>query len=116
MSRSESAGWRRVPIQLSVAAVVVAGLGGALAGAAIADDDDVPTVEPASDRQAVRLSTGGQAAEAAQLREIVLKMPAGWPATEAMRQAAAEYDWRHVVDLMPAGWPATEVMRERSAP
>lgn len=126
MSASESAGWRRVPIQFAVAAAVVTGIGGAFAGAAIANDDGDATMEPAAagSIQAERTSTQVQAAEQAQLRAIVVKMPSGWTATEVMWRGATQpqndtsavhHDWRHAATLMPSGWPATDVMRRAAA-
>jgi hypothetical protein len=60
------------------------------------------------------------AAERARLVEITAQMPAGWPATEVMRQAAegpalsaAELQrLQQDAARMPAGWPATEAMRK----
>ena len=125
MNRSESAGWRRIPIEVAAIAVVVTGIGGALAGASIADNDSRPTVQRAavSASQAERTSTGLQAADHAGLGAIVAKMPSGWPATEVMREAAgqplrnaaAHHDWRQAAELMPPGWPATDVMRRSAA-
>jgi hypothetical protein len=127
MSKSEPAGWRRVPIQLAVAAAVVTGAGGALAGAAIADDDSDRTVElPAAGANRTPYTpytpTPISARERARLLAIVAKMPSGWPATEVMRQAAAaerspdaHQDWRRAVELMPTGWAATEVIRQAAA-
>ncbi len=124
MSGSESASWRRIPIEVAAVAVVVTGIGGALAGASIAGDDSRPAVQRAAVvvSQADRTSTGVQAAEQARLGVIVVRMPSGWPATEVMleaagkrpQDAAAHHDWRQAAELMPSGWPASDVMR-RSA-
>ena len=53
-----------------------------------------------------------------ELAAMVDKMPAGWPATEAMRREAGQPTsgsaerarWRRDAERMPAGWPATEAM------
>src|SRR5262245_14557674 len=110
MSKSESASWRRVPIQFAIAGALVAGFGGALAGAAIANDESNRTVAPAriDDDHLDRTSTAVQTAQ--DLRTIVDRMPAGWPATQVMRHAvqqddgdiAAHVDWQQAVERMPA--------------
>jgi hypothetical protein len=124
MSRTESARRREVPVQLAVAAVLVTGIGGALAGAAIANDDG-PTagVVEADAVRTQRPSARVDTREQTRLQAIAVKMPAGWPATEAMRattqpshHATIHADWRQTAELMPAGWPATEAMRATTQP
>jgi hypothetical protein len=59
-----------------------------------------------------------QLAHRQDLRRDVARMPAGWPATEAMRleaeqplgDAAQRATWRRNVELMPPEWPATQAM------
>ena len=127
MSTRKTPRWRRVPIQFAVVAAVATGTAGAIAGAAIANDDDDRASEVLASDDAIdadrtkavpRLIT---AREQRRLRQIVAKMPAGWPATEVMRRAAEQpladavtreqRRLREIVAKMPAGWPTTEVMR-----
>ena len=116
-----------MPIHLAAAAAVLAGTVGAIAGAAIAGDGDRPATvfedvvapgrEPASTPIYVELL------ERARLSDAVDEMPAGWPATEVMRQqieaplgdAAQRARWRETAEHMPAGWPATDATRRSGA-
>ena len=72
--------------------------------------DDVGTTTPAQ--------TPAPASATAQSRShtdvpVYRRMPAGWPATEVMRQEAeARARWQHDAELMPSGWPATQVMQQ----
>ena len=114
----------RVPIHLAAAAAVLAGTVGAIVGAVIADDDDRPAtrveaaVTPRPDLASAPIYV--EVVERARLREAVDHMPAGWPATEVMRQqidaplsATERARLSEAVDQMPAGWPATEIMRQQ---
>jgi hypothetical protein len=121
MSRNELSSWRKIPIQLALAAAVVTAIGGVIAGATIAGDgDDTVALAESEGRQTERTSTRTQPRARAGMEAIVAEMPAGWPATEAMRQAAEEAPggaaaregWRQAAAGMPAGWPATEAMRQ----
>ena len=112
MSRSNETGRRHIAVSLAAAALVVAGIGG-VAALSVARDSHGHT--------AVANVSGGRTAEAREhlpLQVVVGRMPAGWPATEVMRQVAeqssdglASARWRESAELMPAGWPATEAMR-----
>jgi hypothetical protein len=78
MSRNERSNWRKAPIHLAVAAVVITCAGSSLASAA-------PAPRPAVERH------GAQAPRPEHhfdWREAWKLMPAGWPATEVMRRAA----------------------------
>ena len=113
----------RVPLHLAAAAAVLAGTVGAIAGAAIAGDDDRPAaliedaVTPAPDLTSTPIYI--EVLERARLHDVVEQMPAGWPATEVMRReveaplgdAAQRARWREAAEHMPAGWPATEATR-----
>ena len=117
----------RVPIHLAAAAAVLAGTVGAIVGAVIADDDDLPAtrveaaVAPRPDLASAPIYV--EVLERARLRDAVDHMPAGWPATEVMRQqieaplgdAADRARWSVAVEGMPAGWPATEATRQSGA-
>jgi hypothetical protein len=117
----------RVPLHLAAAAAVVAGTVGALAGAAIARDDNrpAPAVEEVVTPRADVASSPVylEVLEQARLRDAVDRMPAGWPATEVMRHqveaplgdAAQRARWREAAEHMPAGWPATEATRRSGA-
>jgi hypothetical protein len=129
MSTSKTPRWRRVPIQFAVVAAVASGTAGAIAGAAIANDDD----DRASDVVAVDADLAADRTEAVptwiliraqrRLGQIAARMPSGWPATEVMRRAAeqplgdavARERWSRDAERMPSGWPATEVMRGAAA-
>jgi hypothetical protein len=126
MSTNKTPSWRRVPIQLAVVAAVATGAAGAIAGAAIANDDRGS--EPAADAAVNPDRTEVDpiwitVREQLRLRQIAAKMPAGWPATEVMSRAAeqplgdaaARERWSRDAERMPAGWPATEVMRRAAA-
>jgi len=101
----------RTPTALRfVAAAITAAL--AACGTAAAGDAphrDAPQVLP----------IWKQVARQQDLRLVVARMPAGWPATEAMRleaeqplgDAAQRAAWRRDVELMPAEWSATQAMR-----
>jgi hypothetical protein len=120
---------RRVPIQVAVVAAVATGTAGAIAGAAIANNDDERASEvvgadaavdaDGTDAVPILITVGEQR----RLRQIAAKMPAGWPATEVMERAAeqplgdevARERWHRDAERMPAGWPATEVMRQAAA-
>lgn len=60
-----------------------------------------------------------QVAARQELRRYVMLMPAGWPATEVMRQeadqplggAAQRAEWQEMVQQMPSDWPATNAVR-----
>jgi hypothetical protein len=120
MSTNQPLELRRVPIHLAVAGAVLTGLAGAIAGAAIANHDAAQTGEPVGVvvPAGPAVDSGRTASESIwtvfvereRLREVVEQMPAGWPATEAMRWAADRARWRDDAERMPAGWPATEVM------
>ena len=118
----------RVPIHLAAVAAVLAGTVGAIAGAAIAGDDDRPArvVEEDVVMPSSRLASTPiylEVLERARLRDAVDQMPAGWPATEVMRQqieaplgdATQRARWREAAERMPAGWPATEATRQSGA-
>ena len=96
MSTRKTPRWRRVPIQFAVVAAVATGTAGAIAGAAIANDDDdraseVVAADDAVDADRTEAVPGLiTAREQRRLRQIVAKMPAGWPATEVMRRAAEQ--------------------------
>lgn len=115
--------WRRVPLHVAVAVAVATGAGGAIAGAAIGDEDDDRAAEVATDHaaqidQSEAVPVWITVREQRRLRLIAAEMPAGWPATEAMMQAsgqvlgdaAAREQWRRDADRMPPGWPATQAM------
>jgi ribosomal protein L39E len=129
MSTSKTRRWRRVPIQVGVVAAVATGAAGAIAGAAIANDDDDPASEVLAADAAVD-ADGTEAVpvwimvrEQQRLRQITDRMPSGWPATDVMSRAAeqplgdavARARWSRDAERMPAGWPATEVMRRAAA-
>ena len=117
----------RFPIHLAAAATVLAGTVGALAGAIIAGDDNRPATATRRSWRHARTRTPTpiyvEVLERARLREAVDQMPAGWPATEVMRQqieaplgdATERPEWREAADRMPAGWPATEATRQSGA-
>jgi hypothetical protein len=93
--------------RLGVAALAIAVVATATASVVAARADNDP-----------RDPTAEKAGTSAITHDVVALMPAGWPATEAMRRAidhrgasAAPDDLDDVVALMPAGWPATEAMR-----
>ena len=129
MSTSKTPRWRRVPVQFAVVAAVAIGTTSAIAGAAIANDDDDPASEVLAADVAVdadrteAVPTWMMIREQRRLEQIATKMPSGWPATEAMRRAAeqplgdavAREQWSRDAERMPSGWPATEVMRRAAA-
>jgi hypothetical protein len=129
MSTSKTPRWRRVPIQLAVVAAVATGAAGAIAGAAIANDDDdrasnVLAADAAADAdQTEAVPVWITVREQRRLGQIAAKMPSGWPATEAMRRAAeqplgdaaARERWSRDAERMPSGWPATEAMQRAAA-
>ena len=103
--------WRRAVIVGAALAGIVA-THGATAGA------DARDTGPARNQPVWE-----QVAARQELRRTVDMMPAGWPATEAMRRqaeqplgdAAQRAKWRETADRMPAGWPATEAMQAELA-
>jgi hypothetical protein len=109
-----------------LAAAAVAALAGAVVGASL---DGARAVEREPTAAAVAAPGSGATASwralenQLRLRQIVMAMPAGWPATEAMRQVAdrplgdteARQRWSRDAARMPAGWPATEAMRRAAA-
>ena len=103
--------WRRTVI-IAAALTGIAAAHGATASADARDAGPQPTA-PIWEQVAARQ----------ELRRIVALMPAGWPATEAMRieaeqplgDVAQRARWRETVDLMPGGWPATEAMQAELA-
>jgi hypothetical protein len=129
MSTSKTPRWRRVPIQVAVVAAVATGAAGAIAGAAVANDDDHGASEAVAAAAAVEpdppqaVPVWIAVREQLRLGQIAAKMPAGWPATEAMQREAeqplgdalARARWSRDAERMPAGWPATEVMRRAAA-
>jgi hypothetical protein len=102
----------RTPAALRLAAVAITAALAACGTAAAGDapQRDVPPVRPIWE----------QVAHQQQLRRDVARMPAGWPATEAMRleaeqplgDAAQRATWRRNVEVMPPDWPATQAMRD----
>ncbi len=129
MSTSNTPKWRRVPIQLAVVAAVATGTAGAIAGAAIANDDDdrankVLAADDATDAdQTEAVPVWITVREQQRLRQITEKMPSGWAVTEIMRRAAeqpvgdavARERWRRDAERMPSDWLATQVMRRAAA-
>jgi hypothetical protein len=121
MTTTHAVRWNRVPLHVAVAAAALAGAAGVAAGGLITRDSDRPA-EPARaalDVAAPETPIGVQAHEQRELRRTAAAMPPGWPATEAMLEAAdrplgdaaQRARWLEDAERMPAGWPATEVMR-----
>jgi hypothetical protein len=129
MSTRRTPSWRRVPIQFAVVAAVATGAAGAIAGAAIANDDGHGASEALTADAAVQnertepVPVWITVREQGRLRQIAAKMPSGWPATEVMTQAAeqplgdavARERWSRDAERMPSGWPATEAMQRAAA-
>lgn len=85
----------RIPIHLAVVAATLAGTAGVVAGAAtVRDDDQAVSVDAdgvGAEPDAPENSILIQAIEQRRLRQIVAKMPSGWPATEVMRRAPTRH-------------------------
>lgn len=101
------------------AAVIAAAITGALAAPSAATA--VGAQGPAPDH--IAPTWHEQVAARQELRRTVALMPAGWPATEAMRahleaplgDVVQRARWQRAVELMPGEWPATIVMRAELA-
>ena len=97
-------------LRLAAAAIITALAACGTAAAGDAPHRDAPQVRPIWE----------QVADRQDLRRLVALMPAGWPATEAMRleaeqplgDAAQRARWRRDVELMPPDWPATQAMHD----
>jgi hypothetical protein len=122
MTTTHAVRWNRVPAHVAVIAAALAAAAGMAAGSALTRDSDRPA-EPAPaavDVAPAEIPIWVQAQQRRDLRRVAELMPSGWPATEAMLEAAgrplgdAAQRARslEVAERMPAGWPATEAMRQ----
>ncbi|HEX6659081.1 MAG TPA: hypothetical protein VF065_13415 [Ilumatobacter sp.] len=121
MTATHAARWNRVPLHVTVVAAALAGAAGVAAGSAITRDSDRPA-QPAPAAVAAaspEIPIWVQAQQQSDLLRVAEAMPSGWPATEAMLDAAERplgdsaqrARWLADAERMPTGWPATEVMR-----
>jgi hypothetical protein len=121
MTTTHAVRWNRVPLHVAVVVAALAGAAGVAAGSVITRDNDRPAqpAPAAVDVTPAETPIWVQAQEQRDLRRIAAAMPPGWPATEAMLEAADKplgdaaqrARWLKDAERMPAGWPATEVMR-----
>lgn len=100
---------------LLLAAVVTTASASALAAPDGQDPSDVPANHPTP---ATQEWTTRQ-----EWRDLAARMPAGWPATQALLEAASEplgtpherARWQVIADNMPADWTATVTLRTAAA-
>jgi hypothetical protein len=127
MTTTHAVRWNRVPLHVAVIAAALAGAAGVAAGSAITRHSDRPA-DPAPAAVDVDVTPAAtpiwvQAQQQRDLRRLAEAMPSGWPATEAMLEAADKplgdaaqrARWLEDAERMPTGWPATEIMRRAAS-
>jgi hypothetical protein len=125
MTTTHAVRWNRVPLHVAVIAAALAGAAGVAAGSAITRDRDQPAdpAPAAVDVASPETPIWVHAQQQRDLRRIAEAMPSGWPATEAMLEAADKplgdteqrARWLEDAERMPTGWPATEIMRRAAS-